>query len=47
MAKDLKEPDRSRIVSISAQEMVLEEILTEKQIRKGQKPEQATYRKNL
>ena len=47
MAKDLKEPDRSRIVSISAQEMVLEEILTEKQIRKGQKPERATYRKKL
>ena len=47
MAKDLKEPDRSRIVSISAQEMVLEEILTEKQIRKGKKPERMTYRKKL
>lgn len=45
MAKDMKEPDRSRIISLSAQEMVLEEILTEKEIRKGKKPERMTYRK--
>ena len=47
MVKDLKEPDRSQIISISAQEMVLEEILTESQVRKGQKAERATYRKSL
>jgi hypothetical protein len=45
MAKDLKEPGRTRIISLSAQEMVLEEILTEAQIRKGQKAERMTYRK--
>ena len=47
MVKDLKETDRYKIISFSAQEMVLEEILTENQIRKGQKAERATYRKNL
>ena len=46
LAKDLKEPDSSRIISVTAQEMVLEEILTEKQVRKGQKPERVTYRKS-
>ena len=43
--KALKEPDRSRIVSVTANELVLEEILTEKEIRKGQKPERITYKK--
>lgn len=46
MTKDLKETDRSRIISVTANEMVLEEILTDKQIRKGEKPERLTFRKN-
>ena len=46
MTKDLKESDRSRIVSVTAQEMILEQVLTEKEIRKGQKPERMTFRKN-
>lgn len=46
MAKELKEPSRSRIVSVTGNEMVLEEILTDKQIRKGEKPERLTFRKN-
>ena len=46
MAKDLKDPDRIRIISVTANEMVVEEILTEKEIRKGQKPERITYKKN-
>ena len=46
MAKDLKEPDRIRIISVTASEMVVEEILTEKEIRKGKKPERITYKTN-
>lgn len=46
MTKDLKDPDRSRIISVTAQEMVLEEILTEKEISKGVKPQRITYKKN-
>ena len=46
MTKALKETDRSRIISVTANEMVLEEILTEKEIRKGQKPERITFQKN-
>ena len=43
MVKELKEPDQSRIISLTADEMVLEEILTEKQVKKGEKAEQLTY----
>ena len=42
----MKDSDRSRIISVTAQEMVLEEILTEKEISKGVKPERITYKKN-
>ena len=45
MNKSLKETDRARIISLSDNEMVLEEILTEKEIKKGTKPERTTFKK--
>lgn len=45
MAKDLKQEQRTRLVSLSGDEMILEETLTEKEIKKGQKPEQYSYKR--
>ena len=41
--KSLKEPSKYRIISLTDSEMVLEDILTEKEIKKGDKPEKTTF----
>jgi hypothetical protein len=42
LAKDLKEPERYRIISLSDKELVLEDILTDKEIKAGEKAERVT-----
>ena len=41
--QSLKEPSTYKIISLTANEMVLEDVLTEKEIKKGEKPETITF----
>ena len=41
----LKETESYKVISVTADELVLEEVLTDKEISKGQSPEQVTFKR--
>ena len=45
IVRELKKESKFRLVSLTDTEMVLEDILTEKELKKGETPERTTYEK--